>query len=106
MSDRNSKPLRASAPSAVDSRLHRRLKVVAALFVFSLLIAIYLWADWYVGLPDDARADFVGRQTCAQCHESQHSAWQGSHHDLAMDVAKDMTVLGDFKDSELTHHGV
>jgi tetratricopeptide (TPR) repeat protein len=86
--------------------LRRRLVIVAGLFVLSLVIAIGLWTDWYVGLPDDARADFVGRQTCAQCHQTQHSAWQGSHHDLAMDAAKDMTVLGDFNGAELTHHGV
>jgi len=87
-------------------RLRRKIGIVATLFALSLMIAIYVWADWYIGLPGDARAEFVGRQSCAQCHESQHSAWQGSHHELAMDLAKEMTVLGDFKDAELTHHGV
>src|SRR6478752_4970037 len=104
-------PLRNSASPAVtsvpaDARLRRRLVIVASLFVLSLVIAIGLWTDWYLGLPDDARADFVGRQTCAQCHQAQQITWQGSHHDLAMDAAKDMTVLGDFNGAELTHHGV
>src|SRR5438067_274963 len=88
------------------TKLRRRMALIAVLFVASLVVAAFVWADWYFGLPDDARADFVGRQTCAQCHEGQQRIWQGSHHDLAMDVAKDMTVLGDFNKAELTHHGV
>src|SRR5690242_11770646 len=87
-------------------RLRRRLAITGALTVLSLAIAAYLWADWYYGLPDSAEPKFVGRETCAQCHERQSHAWQGSHHDLAMDVAQEMTVLGDFKDAELTHHGI
>jgi len=82
------------------------MALTAGLFVLSVVVVAVLFADWYYGLPDDAKAEFVGRQSCAQCHEAQHSAWQGSHHDLAMDVAKETTILGDFKDAELTHLGV
>src|SRR5262245_59044697 len=94
----------SASQSGELSRLRRRMAIVAVLFVLSLAIAVYLGADWYVGLPNDAKAEFVGRQTCAQCHSTQHSAWTGSHHDLAMDLADDKTVLGDFNDAELTHH--
>ena len=55
-------------------------------------------------LPRDP-AKLVGRATCASCHESQHEAWAGSHHDLAMQEATEQTVLGDFDDAEFTHHG-
>src|SRR6476659_2791062 len=79
------------------SRLRRKMAITAGLFALSVAVAAVLFADWYYGLPDDATAEFVGRQSCVQCHEAQHSAWTGSHHDLAMDVAKEMTVLGDFK---------
>jgi predicted CXXCH cytochrome family protein len=72
----------------------------------SLLLAGLVWADWYYGIPDDAQATFVGRQSCIQCHQPEHDQWQGSHHDLAMDRATDKTVLGDFNNAELTHHGV
>ncbi len=85
--------------------LKRKLAITIGLFALSVAIATVLFADWYYGLPEGAKAEFVGRQSCVQCHQEQHSAWQGSHHDLAMDVAKDMTVLGDFSDAELTHHG-
>lgn len=95
-------------PAATDAHLNvprRRLVVTASLFVFSLVAAGLVWADWYYGIPEDAQASFVGRQSCIQCHQSQHDQWRGSHHDLAMDLATDATVLGDFKDAELTHHG-
>jgi tetratricopeptide (TPR) repeat protein len=98
--------VRPEPASAELTRLWRRLAIVGLLCVLSAAVAAYVWADWFYGLPQDAEAKFVGRKSCVECHQQQHSAWQGSHHDLAMDVAKDMTVLGDFNDAELTHHGV
>jgi tetratricopeptide (TPR) repeat protein len=49
---------------------------------------------------------FVGRTVCATCHELQATRWAGSHHDLAMQPANDETVLGDFNDASVAHHGV
>ena len=40
--------------------------------------------------------DFVGSQTCQNCHQKEFSAWQGSHHDMAMKHADDKSVLADF----------
>jgi hypothetical protein len=94
-----------SAPRSLQ-RLSRAFAVIVALFIASLAAAAYVCADWYYGVPENAEAAFVGRQSCVECHQSQHSAWQGSHHDLAMDRAAGMTVLGDFNNAELTHHGV
>jgi predicted CXXCH cytochrome family protein len=65
-----------------------------------------LAADWWVALPSDQQATYVGRQRCAECHAAQMAAFQGSDHDLAMDRATESTVLGDFNDQELTHFGV
>ncbi|MBK7404128.1 MAG: hypothetical protein IPJ41_05725 [Phycisphaerales bacterium] len=53
-----------------------------------------------------APAAYVGRSGCAECHERESSRWQGSHHDMAMDVATPETVLGDFDDARLEHFGV
>lgn len=44
---------------------------------------------------------YVGRETCLECHETEMNDFMGSHHDLAMDVANDSTVLGDFNQAEL-----
>jgi tetratricopeptide (TPR) repeat protein len=63
-------------------------------------------ADWYVALPEDAQPQYVGRGACIECHQAQHAAYEGSHHDLAMDRATEATVLGDFHDAELEHHGI
>ena len=41
-------------------------------------------------------AGYVGRETCAGCHQAEAERWRGSDHDLAMDVANEQTVLGNF----------
>jgi len=51
-------------------------------------------------------ASFVGAANCLGCHEKQARLWQGSHHDLAMQVANEQTVLGDFDDATFEQHGI
>jgi tetratricopeptide (TPR) repeat protein len=51
-------------------------------------------------------AEFVGSAECRECHEPEYESWTGSHHDLAMDVATDDSVLGDFDGAEFTLFGV
>ena len=41
-------------------------------------------------------AGYVGRDSCVQCHAEQVNLWQGSHHDLAMQIATLETALGDY----------
>ncbi|MEX0612532.1 MAG: cytochrome c3 family protein, partial [Pirellulales bacterium] len=64
--------------------------------------------DWLSVVPSEAvaNASYVGRQTCAECHQAEHKLWLGSDHDLAMDLATDETVLADFNDTSFTYHGV
>ena len=73
-------------------------------FVISVVLCVV--ADWWVCLPKDSNATYVGRQSCIDCHPKQSKKWSGSHHDLAMDRATDLSVLGDFNDTEFTHSGV
>ena len=54
----------------------------------------------------DAGPTFVGSIACRDCHNREFDNWEGSHHDLAMDVANETTVLGDFSDTEFTVHGI
>ncbi len=51
-------------------------------------------------------AGYVGSAACARCHESESKAWEGSQHALAMQVADERTVLGDFDDAKFSHFGV
>ena len=53
-----------------------------------------------------APATFVGAASCAGCHADATAAWRGSHHDLAMQMANDTTVLGRFGGATLTTFGV
>ena len=49
--------------------------------------------------------EFVGSQTCADCHTSEYEDWRDSHHDLAMQVADAETVLGDFNATSIEYFG-
>jgi len=51
-------------------------------------------------------ASFVGSVACRDCHKPEYDKWLGSHHDLAMDVASETSVLGDFNDTLFTIHGI
>ncbi|MBT5073469.1 MAG: hypothetical protein HOH18_05320 [Kordiimonadaceae bacterium] len=40
-------------------------------------------------------------KNCASCHQAQWQDWNNSHHQKAMQIADDKTVLGDFNDTEV-----
>jgi len=95
--------------SASPPKVRRPSRRVALVFAFSLVLLIgggLVFADWWSTVPDDVTPTYVGRQSCVQCHRQQYELWQGSHHDLAMDIATDATVLGDFDNAELQHFDV
>jgi len=48
---------------------------------------------------------YLGSNTCSECHADQYAAWQGSHHDLAMQAPTADTVLGDFADTSVSFAG-
>ena len=82
--------------------------VVAALvIVISLPIYYFSYEKNKGNTPVESPVpDFVGSTECKECHNPEFDSWQGSHHDLAMDVANESTVLGDFNNAEFTIHGV
>ncbi|MEP1471449.1 MAG: tetratricopeptide repeat protein [Halieaceae bacterium] len=65
-----------------------------------------LWLLLGPAVATSAAPDFVGSERCANCHAQEHKAWQGSHHDLAMQVASPETVLGDFDNASFTYNGI
>ncbi|MCP4190852.1 MAG: hypothetical protein GY768_09510 [Planctomycetaceae bacterium] len=103
MGKRHKQPTPSNSPSSP-----RRKNVLSWLFFFSLplLAASYLAADWWVGLPEDSTPNYVGRNKCATCHATEMKQWEGSDHDLAMDLATPETVLGDFDNAEIEHYGI
>ncbi len=40
------------------------------------------------------------------CHKKEYDKWLNSHHDLAMDVANEKTVLGNFDNAVFEYFGV
>ena len=50
-------------------------------------------------------AQYVGAAACATCHAKEAAAWRGSDHDLAMQVADEKSVLGNFADAKFAYAG-
>ncbi len=91
-----------------SQRIPKPLLAKPLLWVFGLLFAVmmvYVTYQSTVLAPLEANlvATYVGRDSCVECHRDQAKAFNGSHHDLAMDIANDSTVLADFNDVRLTH---
>ncbi|MBP6725161.1 MAG: hypothetical protein KA137_09980, partial [Halioglobus sp.] len=49
---------------------------------------------------------FTGSEACKGCHGAEFENWQGSHHDLAMQLPTPQTVLGNFDDATFSYNGV
>jgi Tfp pilus assembly protein PilF len=56
--------------------------------------------------PSRQTAEYRGRESCRECHQKEYDLFQGSDHDMAMDLATEETVLGDFNNVFFTHFGV
>jgi cytochrome c553 len=85
-----------------------RAGLAAALLIALSLPAYFLFSPGAADrpLPAQAEAGFVGSEQCRDCHNPEFDAWRDSHHDRAMDLAGEETVLGDFNDAEFTIHGI
>ena len=81
-----------------------RTTLISGVVALALIGGVF--ADYWSARPPGIEATFVGRSSCADCHQAEAAAYQGSHHDLAMDLATEETVLGDFNDATLEHDGM
>jgi tetratricopeptide (TPR) repeat protein len=70
------------------------------------LVTCYLFNDYWSAKPDGIQATFVGRSSCVECHQKEAEAYRDSHHDLAMDLATDETVLADFDNATFENDGI
>jgi tetratricopeptide (TPR) repeat protein len=81
-----------------------------ATIVIVLSIPFYLLkARFLAPAQEEGRleaATFVGSQKCMDCHKKEYDKWRDSHHDHAMEVAGESTVLGEFNDAVFEMHGV
>ena len=53
-----------------------------------------------------AAAEYVGADACMGCHQQEAGSWTNSHHDLAMQVPTDKTVLGNFESAAFDYRGI
>jgi predicted CXXCH cytochrome family protein len=51
------------------------------------------------------KPEFVGSAACEGCHAPEYRQWLGSHHERAMQVASNETVLGDFSGADFDYFG-
>jgi Flp pilus assembly protein TadD len=88
----------------------RFLFVAFIAVVVALGIATFMkWQSPDTGRQTPAQltpATYVGRQACTACHGREDDLWSGSDHDLAMQVANEGTVRGDFNNTTFTYFGV
>jgi tetratricopeptide (TPR) repeat protein len=57
-------------------------------------------------VPSKNPLSYTGGETCSGCHSQQHELWKGSHHDMAMQVATDKSVLGNFNHATFSYNGI
>ena len=88
--------------SSTDIKRWERIALAAAIVILLSPVLYLLKAQTVEPLPAAGAVEFVGSEKCKKCHETAYNKWNGSHHDLAMDVANDTTVLGDFNDVSYT----
>jgi len=53
--------------------------------------------------PIASDAGFTGSVACAECHAAEYDRWRGSQHAVAMQIADETTVLGNFDGIRFRH---
>jgi tetratricopeptide (TPR) repeat protein len=96
-----------SQPS-INTNTWELVGLIAAIIIVASLPVYYFSV---VKSPNEtvaqvSQSGFVGSVECQDCHKLEYDNWLGSHHDLAMDLANETSVLGDFNDAEFTLHDV
>src|SRR5512137_191429 len=90
-----------------DPLRHWRAVGLAATAAIVLSVPLYLLVHAARGSrpPPPAEAQYVGSERCKACHQKAYDGWKGSHHALAMQAAREQTVLGDFGGATFSHRG-
>ena len=91
--------------------IYWKLTGIIATLVIILSIPLYLIKDKpFKSSERNPQAQihptFVGSIKCRDCHKNEFDKWQGSHHDHAMHIADDLTVLGNFNDAVFENRGI
>ena len=74
--------------------------------VIGLAVLTLVGWRWTRRAASASTASYIGANQCASCHSAEARAWKGSHHDLAMQSARDGAVLGNFSNATFTYNDV
>ncbi|MCK4289290.1 MAG: hypothetical protein KAW86_08820, partial [Bacteroidales bacterium] len=87
----------------IDQKKYNTVRVIITVVILLLLPAYIIKQAYFTDKTNitEKTPEYVGRNTCIECHEAEYNDWKGSDHDLAMDYATDSTVLGDFNNVSL-----
>ncbi|MUJ29006.1 deca-heme c-type cytochrome [Aliivibrio fischeri] len=68
-------------------------------------VFLVMWVNIMLFSPIVFSADFIGSESCIDCHKEAVDAWQGSDHDMAMKHADKSSVFGDFDNAIFEFEG-
>jgi Tfp pilus assembly protein PilF len=85
-----------------DKTRWERIALIAAVIILLSPVLYVLKSQRVQPSPAEGPARFVGSEKCKKCHETAYKKWQGSYHDLAMAVASEKSVLGNFDNVSFT----
>ena len=87
----------------ISPKQYKILKTVLTIIVLLLLPVYLLQQSYFSDFSKITKisSEYVGKESCIECHKTEYNDWMGSDHDLAMDIANDTTVLGDFNNAVL-----
>jgi tetratricopeptide (TPR) repeat protein len=88
--------------SSNDITIWERIALIAAAIILLSPLLYLFKAQTVESLSTGESTRFVGSEQCKKCHEAAYNKWHGSYHDLAMDVAGEQSVLGDFDDAHFS----
>jgi len=67
---------------------------------------IFLLLSLVTALFAEQQSTYVGDKTCTECHRKEVKEWTGSDHDLAMMIADEKSVKGDFNNAKFNYNGI
>ena len=82
------------------------IATVIIVLTFPAYLLLQSAYDHEEDLLSQSTAQFVGGESCIECHKLEFDLWKGSDHDKAMEPATEMTVLGDFNNAEFEQGGL
>lgn len=79
-------------------------------FVATIIIVLSIPLSLFMNRNNEviktSGAVFTGGKACIECHQKEYGLWKESDHDNAMDIASDVSVLGNFNDKQFTFKGI